>query len=157
MAIEIERKFLIDPSKLPTLPEPLIIKQGYIPAEGATVRIRIKNERAYLTLKGKAKALMRSEFEYPVPYEDALAMLAELCAPPLIEKRRYEMMYEGHLWEIDIFEGENEGLLLAEIELQSAQERFALPPWVTQEVTEDRRYYNANLRTFPYARFKEEV
>ncbi len=157
MAIEIERKFLIDTDKLPPLPEPLVIKQGYIPAEGATVRVRIKNGEAYLTLKGKAKALVRSEFEYPVPYEDALAMLAELCAAPLIEKKRYEIMFEGHLWEVDIFEGENEGLFLAEIELQSAEESFVLPPWVTREVTEDKRYYNANLRTLPYARFKNEA
>ena len=153
MATEIERKFLFDPLILPALGEPYIIKQGYIPSEGATVRIRTKNAKAYLTIKGKAKALVRSEFEYEIPPEDALAMLQELCAPPLIEKKRYELYHEGHLWEIDIFEGENEGLFLAEIELQSADEAFALPPWVIKEVTHDKRYYNANLRLLPFSRF----
>ncbi|MBD3800473.1 MAG: CYTH domain-containing protein [Campylobacterales bacterium] len=157
MAIEIERKFLIDPARLPELPAPLVIKQGYIPSEGVTVRIRTTNGKAYLTLKGKRHELVRSEFEYPIPYEDALSMLEELCVPPLIEKNRYEIMYEGHLWEVDVFEGENAGLFLAEIELQSPGETFALPPWVTREVTEDKRYYNSNLRTLPYARFKDEA
>lgn len=154
MAVEIERKFLFDPLKLPPLGKPHTIKQGYVPAEGATVRVRLKDDKAYLTLKGKAKALVRSEFEYEIPTKDAQAMLDELCAPPLIEKRRYEVMYEGHLWELDIFEGENEGLYLAEIELSSPDEHFALPPWVIKEVTDDRRYYNANLRTLPYTKFK---
>ena len=153
MATEIERKFLVDPTRLPALPEALVIKQGYIPAEGATVRVRTKNCKAFLTLKGRAKSLTRSEFEYAIPYDDALAMLQELCAPPLIEKRRYEIVYENHVWEVDIFEGENAGLYLAEIELQREDERFALPPWVTKEVTHDRRYYNANLRVFPFSRF----
>ncbi|MHC3994266.1 CYTH domain-containing protein [Thiomicrolovo sp. ZZH C-3] len=157
MAIEIERKFLIDPALLPELPAPLVITQGYIAAEGVTVRIRTKNEKAYLTLKGKRAGLVRSEFEYEIPVEDAHAMLQELCAAPLIEKKRYEIVYEGHLWEVDIFEGDNAGLYLAEIELQRADESFALPPWVTREVSDDRRYYNSNLRTLPYARFKNEA
>jgi len=155
MATEIERKFLFDPAKLPPLPEPYVIKQGYIPAEGATVRIRTKNAKAFLTIKGKTNGIARSEFEYEIPLEDALAMLQELCAAPLIEKKRYELAYEGHLWEIDVFEGENEGLYLAEVELQSEDETFALPPWVTAEVTHDKRYYSANLRVLPFSRFAE--
>ncbi len=155
MAVEIERKFLFDPAKVPSLPSGHIIKQGYIPAQGATVRVRLKDDKAYLTLKGRAKALIRSEFEYEIPTEDAHAMLNELCVPPLIEKRRYEVMYEGHLWELDVFKGENKGLFLAEIELSSPDEHFALPPWVIKEVTDDRRYYNANLRTLPYTKFKD--
>ncbi len=155
MAKEIERKFLFDPQKLPPLPDPLVIKQGYIPAENATVRIRTMNDNAFLTLKGKATGITRSEFEYPVPYEDALKMLDELCAKPLIEKRRYRVEYRGHMWDVDIFEGENEGLFLAEVELQSEDEAVELPPWVTKEVTGDRRYYNANLRVHPFARFRE--
>ena len=157
MATEIERKFLFDPDKLPPLPEPSVIKQGYIPAEGATVRIRTKNGKAYLTLKGKAKRLARSEFEYEIPLEEALAMLEELCAAPLIEKKRYELEYEGHLWELDVFEGENEGLFLAEVELKSEDEFVSLPPWVTREVTHDKRYYNANLRLHPFRRFAAEA
>ncbi|WP_345971258.1 CYTH domain-containing protein [Sulfurimonas sp. HSL1-6] len=157
MAIEIERKFLIDPALLPKLPAPFVITQGYIPAEGVTVRVRTKNAKAFLTLKGKREGIVRSEFEYEVPVDDAFAMLQELCPAPLIEKKRYEILYEGHLWEVDIFEGENAGLYLAEIELESADETFALPPWVTREVTDDRRYYNSNLRTLPYVRFKNEA
>ncbi len=157
MGVEIERKFLVDPERLPPLPAGSHIRQGYIPAENATVRVRIKDESAFLTLKGRMHALVRSEFEYPIPYDDALAMLDELCARPLIEKKRYEIMHAGHRWELDIFEGENEGLLLAEIELTSADEPFVLPPWVTREVTDDRRYYNANLRTLPFSRFRDDA
>jgi len=153
MATEIERKFLFDPEKLPLLSDPAVIKQGYIPAEGATVRVRMKNAQAYLTIKGKAIRLARSEFEYPIPPEDALAMLQELCAKPLIEKKRFELLYEGHLWELDFFEGENEGLYLAEVELESEDEAVTLPPWVTEEVTHDRRYYNSNLRLHPFSAF----
>jgi len=154
MGIEIERKFLFDPVKVPDMPEPAVIKQGYIPADGATVRVRIKNQKAFLTIKGKVKALVRSEFEYEVPFPDALEMLEELCPRPLIEKRRYEIVHEGHLWELDIFEGENTGLFLAEIELQSPEEIFARPPWVLEEVTHDNRYYNASLSRLPYSAFK---
>lgn len=155
MGTEIERKFLVDPGLLPALPDPLIIKQGYIPSDNASVRVRLQNDRAFLTLKGKARGLIRSEFEYPVPAEDALAMLNELCAAPLIEKRRYLVRHESHVWEVDIFEGENAGLFLAEIELEYEEETFELPPWVTEEVTHDRRYYNTNLRTLPFSRFGE--
>lgn len=153
MATEIERKFLFDPEKLPPLAEPYVIKQGYIPAEGATIRVRTKNGKAFLTIKGKATGIARSEFEYAIPADDALAMMQELCAPPLIEKKRYEVMYEGHLWELDFFEGENAGLFLAEVELQREDETVALPPWVIEEVTQDKRYYNANLRLLPFSRF----
>lgn len=156
MGIEIERKFLFDPLKVSALPEPDVIRQGYIPADGATVRVRLKNRKAFLTLKGKARELVRSEFEYEIPFADAEAMLEELCAPPLIEKKRYTLDYEGHRWELDVFEGDNEGLYLAEIELQSADECFALPPWVIEEVTHDKRYYNANLRVHPFKAFASE-
>jgi adenylate cyclase len=153
MATEIERKFLIDPKKLPPLPKPMIIKQGYIPADEVTVRVRLIDEKAFLTLKGKTDRLTRSEFEYPVPRDDAVAMLGELCAPPLIEKKRYRLLYEGHVWEVDIFEGGNRGLFLAEVELGSEEESVTLPPWVIKEVSYDRRYSNANLRLHPFSEF----
>jgi len=156
MATEIERKFLVDPARLPLLPEPLLITQGYIPSDNASVRVRIKNNEACVTFKSKTSGVVRSEFEYAVPYDDAVAMIETLCARPLIEKRRYRIVYENHLWEVDIFEGENEGLFLAEIELQNADDTFALPPWVTEEVTQDRRYYNANLRQHPFRQFRDE-
>lgn len=153
MGIEIERKFLVDPDKLPPLPRANVIKQGYIPSESATVRVRLRDNAAYLTLKGRSRGCTRSEFEYSVPVDDALAMLEELCTAPLIEKKRYRITYSGHVWEVDIFEGENSGLLLAEIELASEDETFEIPPWVTEEVTADKRYYNANLRKLPFSRF----
>jgi adenylate cyclase len=153
MATEIERKSLVDVQKLPPLPSPAIIKQGYIPAQNATVRVRLSNDQAFLTLKGRATGLTRSEFEYPVPVADAEAMLQELCVQPYIDKKRYLIEYEGHTWELDIFEGANEGLVIAEIELESEHEPFALPEWVEEEVSNDFRYRNANLVSHPYSQW----
>ncbi|AKF24952.1 adenylate cyclase [Sulfurovum lithotrophicum] len=154
MPKEIERKFLVNPELLPVLENPHVIRQGYIPTQGtATVRIRISNNKAFLTLKGRATGLTRSEFEYPVPLEDAEKMLQELCVPPLIEKKRYLILYRGHTWELDLFEGDNAGLIVAEIELDDENEAFEKPPWVSQEVSFDPRYRNANLITHPYSRW----
>jgi len=155
MAKEIERKFLVHAHKLPSLPSPHIIKQGYVPTtEGATVRIRISNEKAFLTLKGKATGLTRSEFEYAIPLADAQAMLDELCTTPYIAKRRYLINHAGHTWELDIFEGENQGLIVAEIELESEDEAFEKPAWVAAEVSDDPRYRNAYLVTYPFSQWK---
>ena len=155
MAKEIERKFLVDPLRLPVLETPYVIKQGYIPTiQKATVRIRISNDKAFLTLKGKATGLTRSEFEYLIPVDDAEKMLQELCASPLIEKKRYLIPYEGHTWELDIFEGDNAGLIVAEIELNDEDEVFKKPPWATKDVSFDPRYRNSNLITHPYSLWK---
>ena len=145
MSKEIERKFLVDTSKLPTLPKGHIMKQGYVPTQGITVRARISNDQAFLTLKGRATGLSRSEFEYPIPVEDAQQILDELCAHPLIEKTRYLIPQGEHTWELDIFEGDNQGLIVAEIELESENEAFELPVWVTEDVSHDTRYRNSNL------------
>lgn len=150
MAKEIERKFLVDSSKLPTLTKGHIMKQGYVPTQGITVRARISDDEAFLTLKGRATGLTRSEFEYPIPVEDAQQILNELCAHPLIEKTRYLIPYGEHTWELDIFEGENKGLVVAEIELESENEVFDLPTWVTQEVSHDTKYRNSNLIENPF-------
>ena len=150
MALEIERKFLVDTSKLPPLPKPYTIKQGYIAARNATVRVRIRNKEAFLTLKGRTSGVTRSEFEYPVPLSDAEAMLTQLCERPYIDKKRYLLPYAGHTWELDIFEGENEGLIIAEIELSSEEEVFEKPEWVTVEVSDDPRYRNAYLVKHPF-------
>ena len=156
MAEEIERKFLVDPVQLPPLENPHIIRQGYIPTQGtATVRVRISNEKAFITLKGRATGISRSEFEYLIPVEDAKKMLSELCAKPLIEKRRYLIPYRGHTWELDIFEGENAGLIVAEIELGDENEVFEKPRWITEEVSFDPRYRNANLITHPFSKWDE--
>ena len=151
MAKEIERKFLVDTSKLPTLPKGHIMKQGYIPTQGITVRARISDDQAFLTLKGRATGLSRSEFEYPIPIEDAQQILDELCAHPLIEKIRYLIPYGDHTWELDIFEGANEGLVVAEIELSSEDEEFKLPIWTTEEVSHDTKYRNSNLIRHPFS------
>jgi adenylate cyclase len=150
MGKEIARKFLANPSLLNNLPKGSKIKQGYIPAQGATVRVRIMGNSAYLTLKGISKGITRSEFEYSIPVDDAEAILEELCTPPIIEKTRYQINFENHLWELDIFEGGNRGLVMAEVELGSEDEAVMLPPWVTKEVSGDKRYFNANLRVNPY-------
>ena len=156
MAKEIERKFLVDTSKLPTLPKGHIMKQGYVPTQGITVRARISDDQAYLTLKGRATGLSRSEFEYPIPVEDAQQILDELCAHPLIEKTRYLIPYGEHIWELDIFEGDNEGLIVAEIELGSEDEQFELPIWTTEEVSYDRKYRNTNLIAHPFSTWDQK-
>lgn len=151
MGVEIERKFLVDETKLPTLNNGYTIKQGYIQTvDQTTVRIRIRDTEAFLTIKGKSQGATRLEFEYPIPLDDAQEMLTNLCHASLIEKTRYLVEYEGHTWEVDVFEGSNQGLLIAEIELKSEEEAFSLPEWATKEVTEDVRYFNANLVENPY-------
>ena len=150
MAKEIERKFLVHAEKLPPLPAAHIIKQGYVPTNGTTVRIRIRNEKAYLTLKGNTTGITRSEFEYAIPLADAQAMLDELCTKPYITKKRYLIEHTGHTWELDIFEGENEGLIVAEIELESEDEVFERPEWVAKEVSDNPCYRNAFLAEYPY-------
>lgn len=153
MAKEIERKFLVDTGKLPTLPNGHIMKQGYVPTQGITVRARISNDQAFLTLKGRETGLSRSEFEYPIPVKDAQQILNELCAHPLIEKTRYLIPYGDHTWELDIFEGDNQGLVVAEIELGSEDESFLKPEWITEEVSHDTRYRNLNLIAHPFCRW----
>ena len=150
MAKEIERKFLVDTSKLPTLPKGQIMKQGYVPTQGITVRARISDDQAFLTLKGRATGLSRSEFEYPIPVEDAQQILNELCTHPLIEKTRYLIPYGDHTWELDIFEGDNQGLVVAEIEFSHENESFEKPEWITKEVSYDTKYRNSNLIAHPF-------
>jgi adenylate cyclase len=156
MAKEIERKFLVDISKLPTLPKANIMKQGYIPTQGITVRTRITDDQAFLTLKGRATGLSRSEFEYPIPVEDAQQILNELCTHPLIEKTRYLIPYGEHIWELDIFEGENKGLVIAEIELNSEDEHFLKPVWIRKEVSYETKYRNAYLVNDPFSTWDQK-
>lgn len=151
MGVEIERKFLVDNNKLPHLINGYTIKQGYIQTVNhTTVRIRIRDKEAFLTIKGKNEGATRLEFEYPIPLHDANDMLNTLCETSFIDKTRYLVEHEGHTWEVDIFEGNNKGMIVAEIELKSEEEDFSLPGWVTQEVTDDIRYFNSNLITHPY-------
>lgn len=154
MAKEIERKFLVDLDRCPLPPLGQAIKQGYIPTVGKTVvRIRLKGDAAFLTLKGANTGASRTEFEYAIPVVDAEDMLAEFCAGAKVEKVRYEIPVGTHLWEIDIFAGDNQGLCVAEVELQAEDEAVDLPPWIVREVTGDPRYYNSNLLTHPYCQW----
>lgn len=149
MAVEIERKFLVRENWKPK-GAGVRIAQGYLSREPMrTVRVRVKGKKGYLTVKGKNEGIRRAEFEYEVPLADAEAMLA-LCAPPIIEKRRYIERIEGFRWEIDVFAGENEGLCVAEIELSDENVDFPLPPWAGEEVSGDARYYNSQLARVPY-------
>ncbi len=151
MALEIERKFLVDLNKLGNLANGIEIKQGYInTADNTVVRVRIKGKKTYLTIKGENNAATRLEFEYEIPYEDGIEMLEKLCLKPIIDKTRYEINYDKHLWEIDVFYGENNGLVIAEVELEDENEELTLPTWITKEVTTDIRYYNNQLMKNPF-------
>ena len=133
------------------------IVQGYICSEkGRTVRVRIRGDKGYLTVKGASSpsGLSRYEFEREVPLEDAEQML-RLCEPGAIDKERYLVPCGQHTWEVDVFHGSNEGLILAEIELSAEDEPFERPAWLGKEVSGDRRYYNSMLMRTPYRSFKE--
>jgi CYTH domain-containing protein len=149
--IEIERKFLVTNDEWRGNARAIRISQGYITAsKGLTVRVRLKDDLAFLTIKAARDQDSRYEFEYRIPTRDANMMLTELCPLNPIEKTRYEVAADGNTWEIDVFEGVNEGLILAEIELTSASQPFARPNWLGPEVTRDARFYNAYLYQHPF-------
>jgi adenylate cyclase len=151
MGLEIERKFLVIGTAWQTLAAGALTRQGYLSsAAERTVRVRIAGDQGFLTVKGKSRGLSRAEFEYAIPVEDAAAMLDGLCEKPLIEKTRYRVPFGAHTWEVDEFHGANAGLVVAEVELASADDEPALPPWVGQEVSLDPRYFNANLVKRPF-------
>ena len=148
MFLEIERKFLVSGFVSEGL-RCKKMKQAYLAKDGATVRVRIADNKAFLTIKGKTEGFSRAEFEYEIPMEDANAMMELAIYHPVI-KTRYYAEVGGKTWEVDVFEGENEGLVMAEIELSSEDEEFTLPEWAVEEVTGDKRYYNAYLAKTPY-------
>lgn len=151
MAVEIERKFLIDLDKIGNLENGKEITQGYFDTpNGPTTRIRISGKNGFITIKGKTEGLSRSEYEYEIPLEDAKEMIEKFC-PKTLSKTRYIIPIGNHKWEVDIFEGKNKGLIIAEIELESEDEEFIKPEWVGEEVSEDSRYYNSNLVENPYS------
>jgi CYTH domain-containing protein len=150
MAYEIERKFLLKNQNWRIDAAKKYYKQGYLAREGNVVRVRIAGEKAFLTIKGQSRGISRAEFEYEIPMIDAHQMLDNLCEKPLIEKYRYIVDYQGFTWEIDEFLGENEGLIVAEIELNSETQTFPSPDWLGEEVSQDARYYNANLVKNPF-------
>ena len=153
MALEIERKFLvIDDSYKHEAFSKSHIQQGYICSErGRTVRIRIRNERAYITIKGPSLngGLSRYEFEQEIPLDDARKLLT-LCDPGIIDKTRWLVKAGNHTFEVDEFHGDNDGLVVAEVELSAEDEAFEKPHFIGKEVTGDRRYYNSQLRRSPF-------
>ncbi|MFD2284569.1 CYTH domain-containing protein [Pedobacter petrophilus] len=152
MGKEIERKFLLNREKWEQLDKPAgkHLRQGYISNDpNKTIRVRIAETQAWLTIKGITIGASRLEYEYEIPLEEAAELLDNFCESEL-EKIRYEIEYQGKTWEVDVFSGDNEGLIVAEIELLSEEEQFERPVWVNAEVTTDKRYYNANLITYPF-------
>jgi len=152
MAQEIERKFLIKHNTWPKLDGGKRYRQGYLSTvKERTVRVRTVNGQGFITVKGITIGAARSEYEYEIPYADANEMMERLCPRPLIEKRRYRIPYRGLIWEVDEFEGENRGLVVAEVELKSQEQVLSIPEWVGQEVTQDARYFNDSLALHPFA------
>ncbi len=153
MAAEIERKFLVSDDSWRDGSPGVRMAQGYLCLDpGRTVRIRLAGEEAWITVKGRAEGITRAEFEYEIPAEDARELL-ELCLPSLIEKTRHRIEFAGHVWEVDVFHGANEGLVVAEVELDDASVSPELPSWVGAEVSGDARYCNASLATRPVTSF----
>jgi len=150
MGIEIEHKFLVknDSYRSMAVSESEIM-QGFLSRiPERTVRVRVRGDKGFITIKGKGSGAAHPEFEYEVPLDDAKQMLS-LCEPPVINKTRYIVMHDGNRWEIDEFHGELQGLVIAELEVVSEEYRFSLPPFVGLEVTGDRRYYNSQLGVAP--------
>ncbi len=151
MCREIERKFLVKKGAWQPGGIGELYRQGYLSTvKERVVRVRVAGDKAFLTVKGKTEGVSRPEFEYDIPVREAYQMLETLCERPLIEKKRYRVEHEGMIWEIDVFLGDNKGLVLAEVELESETQQFALPAWIGDEVSEDSRYFNANLVKNPF-------
>jgi CYTH domain-containing protein len=151
MATEIERKYLVKGDSWRTLAVGMVYRQGYIATQGrATVRVRLAGDKGYLTIKGPSVGYSRPEFEYLINSEDAQDMLNTLCERPLIEKIRHKVEWGGLIWEIDEFDGDNKGLIVAEVELSDENQLIELPIWIGEEVSGDPRYFNSNLVKHPF-------
>ena len=155
MPLEIERKFLLSSDQWKEeVSISYALRQGYLnSAPERTVRVRTRGERGMLTIKGRGTGITRPEFEYDIPHDEALVLLA-LCEPSIIEKVRYEVRRGPHVWEIDVFEGDNAGLVLAEIELRAEDDIFERPDWLGQEVSGDARYFNSALARRPFGEWE---
>jgi adenylate cyclase len=152
MPLEIERKFLVNLEKWNLIEQPTgnALRQGYISTDPSkTIRVRMTNEDSFLTIKGKNIGATRAEFEYKIPNEDAKELLDNFVESEL-SKIRYKIEFNNKVWEVDEFLGENKGLFVAEIELDSEDESFEKPDWIGEEVTGDEKYYNSNLTLFPF-------
>jgi CYTH domain-containing protein len=156
MGTEIERKYLVhEDAAWRNIPGTLY-RQGYLSTvKERTVRVRTIGDKGYLTIKGITVGATRMEYEYEIPVNEADELLDLLCERPLIEKRRRLLEFDGVTWEVDEFFGDNDGLILAEVELEEEEQSFARPSWISLEVTDDARYFNANLVSFPYRQWPE--
>lgn len=151
MSVEIERKFLVRDDRWKVLGQGVLLRQGYLSSHpDRIVRVRIEGDAALLTIKGRSVGATRGEWEYPIPLAAAEAFLDSLCERPIIEKYRSRIRFEAMVWEVDEFLGENAGLVVAEIELEREDQPFIKPDWIGEEVTQDARYFNANLLRHPY-------
>jgi len=151
MPLEIERKFLVRGEDWRVPGAGIPYRQGYLSTvPGRSVRVRLARDKGYLTIKGITVGAARAEYEYEIPAGEASEMLDNLCERPLIEKTRYRVEHQGLTWEVDEFDGDNAGLIIAEVELDEEDQAVSLPEWVGKEVTGDKRYYNASLIADPY-------
>lgn len=152
MGLEIERKFLVNHTKWAAAEKPKreFYRQGYMLTDpNKTIRVRATDTKGFLTIKGKTQGATRVEFEYEIPKEEAIQLL-DMFAVSDLTKYRYKVVFAEKMWEVDVFLGENEGLIVAEIELSSEYETFNLPDWAAEEVTAEKKYYNSNLSTLPF-------
>ncbi len=150
MGIEIERKFLVRDLSVLAGHAGVRLSQGYLSFDpDRTVRVRVAENAAWLTIKSRGKGISRAEFEYEIPVEEA-RQLMEFCTGSVVDKTRHKITHAGHLWEVDVFHGDNDGLVVAEVELDSEEEEVELPPWIGAEVSDDPRYFNAKLAREPY-------
>jgi adenylate cyclase len=157
MAKEIERKFLVDTALRRATAGGTLYRQGYLSsAKERVVRVRIAGDRGFLTIKGLTTGVSRLEFEYPIPLSDATGMLDQLCGRPLIEKTRYREVFADRTWEIDVFHGDNDGLVVAEVEIAHPEDKVELPRWAGAEVSNDPRYFNNNLAAHPYRYWRND-
>lgn len=155
MGLEIERKFLVNHEKWAETEKPKVefYRQGYMLTDpNKTIRVRATDTKGFLTIKGKTEGATRAEFEYEIPKEEAIQLL-DMFAVSDLTKYRYKIVFAEKLWEVDVFLGENEGLIVAEIELSSEDETFDLPDWAAEEVTGEKKYYNSNLSTLPFKKW----
>ena len=149
MPLEIERKFIVSGTPWKNL-EGTYMEQGYLSQNETTVRLRITANSAWITVKGQTQGLVRPEYEYSIPLQDAREMLDLFCGENRISKTRYEIEFENHTWEVDVFEGRNEGLVVAEVEMESEDTEVTLPSWVAEEVSHDPRFRNSSLLENPW-------
>lgn len=156
MATEIERKFLVRNDDWRThVPSGIFYRQGYMASTATcSMRVRCGGGQGFINLKSATLGITRKEYDYPIPEQDANEMLDLFCEGPLIEKTRYLVEHVGHVWEVDVFTGDNEGLVVAEIELDAADESFVLPDWAGEEVSHDPRYYNVCLVKNPFKNWR---